>query len=211
VSAAAPTGPGEADLSPLIATATGAAGACNYPAALASAEQMANFDPEHPWYVANHAKLQGLAQRQRQTEQLVWQASSALSAEELKRARELAAQAAGSAVSCQTRAVSDLLAGIETAILQQKRARSAANRAAAAALLPGLIDLSRAISGAQAGGSPGVPMAPAPAGIGSGAGSVAAPDPCSYKYRYPSKWSVEPICICSGYAFDALSLRCERR
>jgi len=148
---AAVLGPGTADLAPLVQTATGAATNCAYPAALASAEHMMNFDPHHPWLEANHDILRELAARQKATERAAWQASSELQAGELKRARELAGRAADTAVSCQRRAVSALLHGIDTAIEQQKQARNASRSRAAAALLPGLIDLAGVISGAQSG------------------------------------------------------------
>jgi hypothetical protein len=206
-----PAGPGAADLSPLIETAKGAAAACSFPAALASARQMTNFDPEHPWYLANRRKLEDLAGRQKRTENLVWQASSALKAEELKRARDLAAAAADSAVSCQTQAVSELLGGIDTAIEQRRLARTAARRRAAAAMLPGLINLSRAISGAES-GLPGASEAIASAAVETvgGAVGVSVPDPCAFQFEYRDKGSVVPVCTCAGYGWNAASFRCSR-
>ncbi len=203
-------GPGEADLSPLIDTAMAAAKGCNFAAALASIEQIRNFDPGHSWYLANHSKLEDLSRRQKKTEQLVWQASSALSSEDLDGAREMAVAAAGTAVSCQSQAVSQLLAGIDTAIDQRRRARDASRRRAAAALLPGLIDLSRAVSGGK--GSASVTTltpsrtATSPAVSTPGLNS----DSCAYKFVYRNKWNTEPVCTCAGYSFDARKFQCTR-
>jgi hypothetical protein len=202
------SGPGGADLRPLIDNATAAVSSCAYPAALASADHMLNFDPKHPWLTANHDKLRRLAGRQRDTEQLVWQASSALQAGKLKQARELAQLAADSAVSCQTPAVSQLLDGIDTAIEQKKARRSAANRRAAAALLPGLIDLAGVISGQQSGGS--LPTAGMTASSLPAAAASATVDPCAFKYEYRNVWNTEPVCTCAGYVFDQRQFRCVR-
>ncbi len=208
---AGPAGPSAADLSPIVETAKAAAAACSFEAALMSAEQMARFDPEDPWLVANLPKLKRLAERQRTTEATVWQASSALSSGDLKRARKLAGTAADNAVSCQSQAVSELVRGIDAAIASDREARSAENRRAAAALLPGLIDLSRAVSGAAAGpASRPAGSVPLPSYGSSSRATAAAPDPCAFKYAYKSTWSVEPICSCPGYRFDARQFRCAR-
>lgn len=206
-----PAGPPSADLSPIVETAKAAAAGCSFEAAKMAAEQMKLFDPADPWLVANLPKLERLAERQRTTEQTVWAANSALSAGDLKRARKLAATAADNAVSCQSQAVGELVRGIDAAIAADQQARSAANRQAAAALLPGLVDLSRALSGAAAG--PGLPQGggvPPPSYGGATAPALGAADPCAFKFVYPSKWSVEPVCTCSGYRFDARRFRCAR-
>jgi hypothetical protein len=204
-------GPSPADLSPIIETAKAAAQGCNFQAALQAAEQMTRFDPEDPWLVANLPKLRHLAERQRVTEATVWQASSALSSGDLKRARKLAGTAADNAVSCQSTAVSELVRGIDAAILSDKQARSADNRRAAAALLPGLIDLSRIVSGAAA-GTPSYPTGgvPPPSSYSVPKTAVSGPDPCAFRYAYKSVWSVEPVCTCAGYRFDARQFRCVR-
>lgn len=204
-------GPGSADLRPIVETAKAAAAGCSFEAAKMAAEQMKLFDPADPWLVANLPKLERLAERQRTTEQTVWAANSALSSGDLKRARKLAGTAADNAVSCQSQAVGELVRGIDAAIAAQQRARQAENRRAAAALLPGLIDLSRALSGGAAGPAParggGVPP-PAYGGVPAPALGVA--DPCAFQFVYKSKWSVEPVCTCPGYRFDARSFKCVR-
>jgi hypothetical protein len=207
---AGPDGPAPADLGPLIATAKAAAAGCSFEAALRAAEQMARFDPEDPWLVANLPKLRLLAERQRTTEATVWQASSALSAGDLKRARKLAGTAANNAVSCQYQAVAELVRGIDAAIASDRAARDAANRRAAAALLPGLVDLSRTLSGGAAGKPATRPGSVPPPSVSRPAASVAGPDPCAFKYTYESAWSVEPICSCPGYRFDARQFKCVR-
>ncbi len=198
-------GPGAADLSPLINTAAAAAKACNYRAALASADHMTNFDPEHPWLVANHDKIRRLDRRQQATVQAVWEASSALSAGQLERARDLAAMAADSSVSCQAPAVSTLLDGIETAMRQQREAKNMARSRAAAALLPGLVDLARVIGGGQ-------PNLTAPTtDQGVQVVSTLIPggaDPCGFSLEYRDLTSLEPVCTCPGYFFDLGSFRC---
>jgi len=209
--AAPPSGPPAADLAPIVETAKAAAAGCSFEAAKMAAEQMKLFDPADPWLVANLPKLERLAERQRTTEQTVWAASSALSANDLKRARRLAATAADNAVSCQSQAVGELVRGIDAAIAAQQQARSAANRQAAAALLPGLVDLSRALSGAAAG-----PALPRGGGVlppsygGAAAPALGAADPCAFQFVYKSKWSVEPVCTCPGYRFDARRFKCVR-
>ena len=65
-------GPSVADLSPLVNNTKAAAKGCNYPAALASVDHLANFDPQHPFLVANRDNLRSLSRRQRQTEKAVW-------------------------------------------------------------------------------------------------------------------------------------------
>lgn len=208
---AGPAGPPSADLSPIVETAKAAAAGCSFEAAKMAAEQMKLFDPADPWLVANLPKLERLAERQRTTEQTVWAASSALSSGDLKRARTLARTAADNAVSCQSQAVGELVRGIDAAIAAQQQARQAENRRAAAALLPGLIDLSRALSGAAAGPAParggGVPP-PSYGGVPAAALGVA--DPCAFQFVYKSKWSVEPVCTCAGYRFDARQFKCVR-
>lgn len=204
-----PVGPREADLTPLIKTATAAAEACSYPAALAAADHMAEFDPEHPWLLANRATLRRLAARQRTCQQAVWKASAALEGGDFKRARQYAMTAADSAVSCQNRAVSDLLTGIETAIEQQRMERRAKRGRVAAALLPGLLDLARVASG-------GVPAPGARASaIASTAQAAAAAstgsDSCAFQLQYTDPASVVPTCSCAGYAFDMRSFRCVRQ
>jgi hypothetical protein len=189
-------------------TAVAAAEACNYPAALATADHLTRFDPEHPWLVANHARLRRLAERQRTAEQSVWQAASALEAGKLKRARDLAAAAADEAVSCQHAVVAQLLDGIETAMAQERELRSARNRQAAAAMLPGLLDLARVASGGQAqGAAPATgSQAPSPATTHP----VTLPDACAFRYEYRNQWNFEPVCTCAGYVFNLQTHRCER-
>lgn len=204
---AAVLGPGPADLAPLVATATEAAASCAYPAALASADHLMNFDPEHPWLAANHDTLRQLAARQQATERAAWQASSALQAGELQQARGLAGQAADSAVGCQTRAVSALLAGIDTAIVQERAARDANRRRAAAALLPGLVDLAGVLSGAQAGT---VQVTPGTVSAVASSLMPSALDLCAFQLEYRDPASVVPTCTCPGYAFDPARFRCVR-
>lgn len=206
-----PDGPGSADLSPIVETAKAAAAGCSFEAAKTAAEQMKLFDPQDPWLVANMPKLERLAERQRTTEQTVWAANAALSSGDLKRARKLAATAADNAVSCQSQAVGELVRGIDAAITARQQARSAANRQAAAALLPGLVDLSRALSGGVAGPAPALGGGvPAPSYGGVPASALGAADPCAFTFVYRSKWSVEPVCTCPGYRFDARRFKCAR-
>lgn len=200
-------GPGAADLAPLVATATEAAASCAYPAALTSADHLMSFDPNHPWLTANHDTLRELAARQQATEHAAWQASAALQAGELEQARALAGRAADSAVGCQTRAVSTLLAGIDTAILQERAARDADRRRAAAALLPGLIELAGVVSGAQAGT---VQVTPGTVSTVASSLMPSALDPCAFQLEYRRPASVVPTCTCPGYVFDAARFRCVR-
>jgi hypothetical protein len=206
-----PAAPDSGELAPFVETAKAAAAGCSFESALMVAEQMTRFDPNDPWLVANLPKLKRLAERQRTTEATVWQASAALSSGDLKRARKLAGTAADNAVSCQSQAVGELVRGIDAAIAADREARSADNRRAAAALLPGLVDLSRALSGVA-----GVPasargVAVLPPSVGGGTRSApGAPDPCAFQYAYKTALSVEPICTCPGYRFDARQLRCVR-
>lgn len=207
-----PAGPGCDGLEPLVENARTAVESCNYHAALLTADHMVNFDPGHPWLEANHQRLKDLALRQRATEDAVWQASSALSSGNLKRARTLAQAAADAAVSCQSRAVSELLAGIDAAIDHQRRVRAARNREAMAALLPSLLDLANAAIAASNGG---VPAAGASSYGGLGAPSTPGnspaftpPDPCAFRYEYRNVWSPEPTCTCPGYRFDGAQHRC---
>ena len=210
---AGPTGPGSDGLRPLMDNAQAAVEACNFHAALLAADHMVNFDPEQPWLVANHDRLRDLARRQRATEDAVWQASSALSAGDLKKARKLARAAADVSVSCQSRAVSNLLSGIDTAIAHKKKVTAAKNSAAMAAMLPGLVDLANTAIAAQN----GAPPPPATSGSYGGTGgttsygsapAVSAPDPCAFKYEYRNVWNTEPACTCPGYSFDARQHRC---
>jgi len=200
-------GPGGADLRPLIDTAIAAAKGCAYPTALASADHLTNFDPVHPWLVANHSTLQDLAARQQATERSTWQASASLRAGELKRARELAERAADTAVSCQARAVSALLDGIDTAIEQNRAARNAARSRAASAMLPALVDLAGMISGAQAGT---VQFDGAAATEIATSLMPTALDLCAFQLEYRDPSSLVPICTCSGYNYDATQFRCVR-
>lgn len=209
-----PRGPGGSGLAPLIDNAKAAVEACNFHAALMTAEHMLNFDPDHPWLAANHQRLRDLALRQRATEDAVWQASSYLSSGDLKRARKIASAAADTAVSCQSRAVSDLVRGIDAAIEHERQMRSANNRAAMAALLPTLVDMANTLSGQYHGTAP-------PSSSGSYGGlssfgytpsspSASPPDPCAFKYEYRSAWSVEPVCTCPGYRWQGAQHRCAR-
>jgi len=205
-------GPGAADLSSLTNNARAAVEACNFHAALMTADHMTNFDPEHPWLAANHQRLRDLALRQRATEDAVWQASSYLSSGDYKRARKLASAAADQAVSCQSRAVSELLRGIDAAIEHNRQMRAADNRRAAAAMLPGLIDLANAVSAHHYGSAPstsgtsyGGSTAP---NWSASTPAVNAPDSCAFKYEYRNVWNVEPVCTCPGYRFDASQHRC---
>jgi hypothetical protein len=195
----------------LINNTKAAAEGCNYAAALSSIDHMTNFDPKHPFYVANRDRLRRLARRQRQTERTVWQASSLLSGGDLKGARDVARTAADTAVSCQNQAVAVLLDGIDIAIKQEREARQQANRKAAAALLPSLVDLSRALSGGAT-----EPTDDSNALAQSAAATfglqlpTAAADPCAFKYEYRNKWNTEPVCTCDGYVFDTRTFRCVR-
>jgi hypothetical protein len=204
-------GPPAADLSPLIQNTRTAAGGCSYPAALASVEQMANFDPEHPWYVANRDKIWRLAERQRQTEQTIWLASSALQANNWNRARELAFAAANIAVSCQAPAVSSLLGGIDTAIKQIQEHKQLKRQQAASRLLPGLISLSNAMIGAQSGVPVNVEALIAEVGPSMGLDlPLGTIEPCAFNYAYPSESGMTPECSCGGYRFDPGQFRCVR-
>ncbi len=201
-------GPGAADLSPLINTAGAAAKACNYRAALASADHMTNFDPGHPWLAANHAKIRRLDRRQQATVRAVWEASSALSAGQIERARDLAAQAADSSVSCQAAAMSTLLNGIETAMRQQREAKNIARSQAAAALLPGLVDLARVIGGGQ----PALTTPTTSQGVQAVSTLIpGAADPCGFSFEYHDLTRLEPVCTCPGYSFDIRQFRCVRQ
>jgi hypothetical protein len=51
---------------------------------------------------------------------------------------------------------------------------------------------------------------PAPAYSGVPASALGAADPCAFKFAYKSKWSVEPVCTCPGYRFDARRFKCVR-
>ncbi len=199
------SGPGATDLTPLINTAKAAVTGCSYPAALAAADQMTNFDPEHPWLRANHEKLKRLAARQRTTQQTVWQASSALQQGDFKEARRLALTAADTAVSCQTQAVSALVTGIDTAIEQQRTERRMARGRAAASLLPVLFNLARVASGGH--GATGSPAGTG-AAIPSAAPAVGGVDPCAFKLEFPDRTSLVPVCGCPGYVFDVKRFRC---
>lgn len=209
-----PEGPGGDGLRPLIDNARAAVGACNFEAALLTADHMLNFDPEHVWLAANHQRLKDLALRQRSTEGAVWQASSALSAGDLKTARKLAQAAADRSVSCQSRAVSDLLAGIDAAIEHRKKVRAAKNSAAMATLLPGLVDLANTAIAAKYGTTPPSTVSSlygAAATSGAGVASTyRPPDPCAFKYEYRNVWNPEPSCTCPGYRFDVAQHRCVR-
>jgi hypothetical protein len=200
------SGPGATDLTPLINTAKAAVAGCSYPAALAAADQMTNFDPNHPWLKANHDKLRRLAARQRTTRQAVWRASSALQAGKLKEAHRLAMSAADTAVSCQTQAVSALVTGIGTAIQQRSTERQLARRRAAAALLPGLLDLARVASGGHA--AAGSPVSTVGTAIQSAAPAAGGVDPCAFKLEFPDRTSLVPVCGCPGYVFDVKRFRC---
>jgi len=213
---AGPGGPGGDGLRPLMDNAQVAVEACNFHAALLTADHMVNFDPEHAWLVANHGRLRDLARRQQATEDAVWQASSALSAGDLKKARKLAqAAAADTSVSCQSRAVSNLLTGIDAAIAHKKQVTAAKNRAAMAAMLPGLVDLANTAIAAQYGTPPPAATSGSYGGVGGTTGygaapTVSAPDPCAFKYEYRNVWNTEPACTCPGYRFDASQHRCVR-
>ena len=207
-----PTGRGRDALQPLIDNASVAVDHCNFNAALLTADHMVNFDPEHPWLKANHQRLRELAQRQRGTEEVVWQASAELQSGNFKKARKLAQAAADNAVSCQSRAVSELLRGIETAIEQRRQMRSAKNRTAMAALLPGLLDLANAaiansngVAPSSSSPVPGQAIAPSAGGWNL---SYTPPDPCAFKYEYRNVWNPEPSCTCPGYRFDGTRHQC---
>ena len=170
---------------------------------------MTNFDPDHPWLEANLEKLRGLGRRQTATEQTIWQASSALSSGDLKRARNLALAAADTALSCQSEAVSGLVRGIDTALQQKRAVRDANRRKAAAALLPGLIDLSRVLSGAASAGVQ--PSSEALAGSTAQILGVTLPgglDPCAFTFEYRDLSRLRPACNCAGYVFDPGQFRC---
>ncbi len=204
-------GPPTADLSPLINNTKAAAKGCNFPVALVSVDHMANFDPQHPFLVANRDNLRSLARRQRRTEETVWQSSSALQGGDLKGARVIAQAAADTAVSCQSPAVAALLDGIDVAIKQTRELKTLKRRQAASRLLPGLIGLSNALIGAQS----GVPidvealMANTAATFGADL-PLNVLDPCAFKYDYRDTSSLEPACSCAGYEFDPQRFRCAR-
>ncbi|MCP4897215.1 MAG: hypothetical protein GY906_09625 [bacterium] len=207
-----PSGPSSADLSPLIDNARAAVEACSFPAALMTAEHMMNFDPEHPWLAANLNRLRDLSLRQRSAEDAVWQASSALSSGDLKRARSLARGAADRAVSCQSRAVSDLLNGIDAAIEHKRQLRAANNSRAMSALLPDLINMANTLSGQYHGTASSTNSAPVYGGTNTPSWSTSSnmPDPCAFKYEYRNVWNVEPVCTCPGYRWEAKQHRCVR-
>jgi len=205
---AGPLPPGAADLSVLVSTARAAADACRYDAARAVAEQMAEFDPGHPFLAANGEKLRDLAARQKRTESAVWRAAQLLEQQDFKKAREIAREAAASSLGCQTVAVSQLATGIEQAAARLRAERSIENRRAAAALLVPLIALANTLQSEGTAVAPGgVPVLPSGAGVGA-AGGTAAAHRCAFDYAYPSKWSVEPICRCAGWRFEARQFRC---
>lgn len=210
-SSLAPSGPlppAAADLSVLVSTAHAAADACRYDAARAVAEQMAEFDPGHPFLAANGEKLRGLASRQKRTESAVWRAAQLLEQQNFKEARKVAREAASSSLGCQTVAVSQLASGIEQADARLRAERSIENRRAAAALLVPLIALANTLQSEGTAVAPGgVPVLPAGAGVGA-AGGAAPTHRCAFDYAYPSKWSVEPICRCAGWRFEARQFRC---
>ena len=204
-----PAGPSAADLSPLVNNTKAAAKGCNFPAALASVDHLANFDRQHPFLVTNRNNLRSLARRQRQTEQTIRQAGSALQAGNLKGALATAQAAAGTAVSCQSQPLAALLDGINTAIQQERQLKHQKRRQAAGRLLPALVGLSNAMIGAQS----GVPIDPEALIVTTAASLGAklplnAVDPCAFKYEYRDRASVEPVCTCSGYRFDAGQFRC---
>jgi hypothetical protein len=201
--------PRAANLDPLIKTATNAVKNCSYRAALAAADHMTNFDDNHPWLVANHGTLRELAFRQRATESMAVKAGSALKNGDLKQARELAERAADSAVGCQTLLVSQLLQGIDAAIVQDKARRNAANRRAAAAMLPGLINLANVISGVEAGTVEWTPETASSVATSFMPGGTSV-DLCAFQLQYSDPNSVVPTCTCAGYRYDAASFRCVR-
>ena len=151
---------------------------------------------------------QRLAARQRSTEAAVWQSSVALQSGDLKRARRLAESASSTAVTCQNQAVSALLKGIDSAIELRRRERRAKSRQAAAALLPSLIGLSRAISGQQ--GTSASTIGIHSASPATNTLPTAVVDPCAFKYEYRNKWTFEPVCTCPGYAFNVRTFRCTK-
>jgi len=203
-----PLPPAAADLSVLVSTARAAADACRYDAALAAAGQMGEFDPDHPFLAANGEKLRDLAARQKRTESAVWRAAQLLEQQDFKKAREIAREAAASSLGCQTVAVSQLATGIEQADARLRAERSIENRRAAAALLVPLIALANTLQSEGTAVAPGgVPVLPAGAGVGA-AGGTAAAHRCAFDYAYPSKWSVEPVCRCAGWRFEARQFRC---
>jgi hypothetical protein len=198
------------DLRPLINAARVSVAACAYPTALANADQMARFDPSNPWLEANHERLRQLAQRQRNTEQAIWLASTQLAAGKLKDARKTVFDAADMAVACQDEAVSLLLNRIDEVMAHRKAERWANNGRVFGDLLAGLFVVNQAVS-AHYGGTPtatGAGAAPVVAVVGGTADGAA--DPCSFNYSYPNVWVTEPACGCSGYHFDPTKLRCVR-
>ena len=206
---ARPSDLGSPDLGPLINNAGAAVDACNYRAALASADHMLNFDPSHPWLAANHDRLRTLARRQQTTEQILVQASSELSANNLKKARKLASTAADTALSCQSEVVGGLIRGIDTAIAQRQALRQAKRTQAVAAMLPGLISLSRVVSGAaSAGVSPDANALVAATAETLGLSLPGGVDPCAFRYEYRDVSHVQPACTCTGYVFDTRQFRC---
>jgi hypothetical protein len=191
-----------------VSTARAAADACRYDAALAAAGQMGEFEPDHPFLAANGEKLRDLAARQKRTESAVWRAAQLLEQQDFKKAREIAREAAASSLGCQTIAVAQLATGIEQAAARLRAERSIENRRAAAALLVPLIALANTLQSEGTAVVPGgVPVLPAGAGVGA-AGGTAAAHRCAFDYAYPSKWSVEPICRCAGWRFEARQFRC---
>lgn len=202
----APSGAGGDPLAPLVETARSAAGACAYPAALAAANHLTTFDPEHPWLLANHPTVRRLAERQEATEQQVWLAADELERGELERAREHAFAATGTAVSCQTPVVSDLVRGIDTAIEQRRQLRHAQRQRLAAAVLPSLIDLAQVAGGGRP--DPETLASTVTSSIQSVAAKYGTVDPCAFRLAYDDPASVLPTCTCPGYRFDASRFRC---
>lgn len=203
-----PLPPAAADLSVLVSTARAAADACRYDAAQAVAAQMAEFDPAHPFLAANGEKLRELVARQKRTESAVWRAAQLLEQQDFEKARGVAREAAASSLGCQTVAVSQLASGIEQADARLRAERSIENRRAAAALLVPLIALANTLQSEGTAVAPGgVPALPAAAGAAASGGAAPA-HRCAFDYAYPSKWSVEPICRCAGWRFEARQFRC---
>lgn len=197
------------DLTPLVDAARASVAACAYQTALANADQMARFDPTSPWLEANHERLRGLAARQQRTEQAIWRAGSLLNEGRLKDARKAVHDAAGSAVACQDDAVSVLLHRIDEVIAHNRAQKQARNARLAGELLAGLFVVNQAVTAHHNGTpvNPGAATAPVIAVIDGASGGSG--DPCQFNYSYPAgAWSVEPICGCSGYHYDALKLRC---
>ncbi len=192
----------------MVSTATAAASACRFDAAKRSAEQMARFDPAHPWLAANQEKLRSLADRQSSTERNIWQAASELERHDFKAARRSARAAADTALGCQSQAVSQLVFGIESADERLRQERHAANQRLAAALVVPLLQLANTLAGA---GAP-APSTPAwTAGVAGAAGAAPATgDRCVYQYDYPNEWTFIPVCSCPGWTFAPAQFRCVR-